>query len=129
LSTYLHIIDKKLFCLIVENQSYLTVWVEDKEQKLAGATETIARQLHEPASFSFQVTNTDDTVKTQKNPSTSVHSRNSSQTLFSKDEEKSGNFNLVNKQTESDNLPLSQPSNEQKPSPKKPTRKYRGISY
>ncbi|GAA6620343.1 hypothetical protein [Scytonema sp. NUACC26] len=122
-------LDANLFCLIVENRSYLTVWVEEKEQKLAGETEIINYKLYEPASLSFPVADTETTVQTQKKPTTSVRSHNSSQNLFSNDEEKSANSNLVNEQGECDSLPLSQPSTEHKPSPKKSTRKYRGISY
>jgi hypothetical protein len=123
-------LDDNLFCLIVENQSYLTVWVEEKEERLAGDTKIINYEPHESIGFSSQATDeTEAVIQTQKKLTVSIYPHNLIQNLFPKDEEKSGNSSLVKEQSEFDNLPLSQLPTEHKPSTKKLTRKYRGISY
>ncbi|MUG96022.1 hypothetical protein F7734_28220 [Scytonema sp. UIC 10036] len=121
-------LDDNLLCLIVENQSYLTVWVEEKEERLAGETE-INHGLHEAIDLLYQVADTDAVVKTQTKLATTVHPHNSTENLFLTDEEKSGNSSLAKERGEFDSLPLSQPFTEHKPCTKKSIRKYRGLPY
>ncbi|KAF3884456.1 MULTISPECIES: hypothetical protein [Nostocales] len=122
-------LDDNLFCLIVENQSYLTVWVEEKEKNLANDTQRSDSGLHESNGLSSQVADADAVVITQKNLTTSVRPHNSTQNVFPKDEEKTGYSNLAKEQSELKGLPSSPPSTEPKPSTQKSTRKYRGIPY
>ena len=145
-------LEDQLFCLIVENQSYLTVWVEKKEVKFTGETEipinyvqpvsnslsyqakekpedaeiSINRVQPVSTSLSSQAKDKAD-VQTQVKSRGFVHPQSSTQSLSPKDE-KYSDSNPIKQQGEFD-IPLSQSPTEDKASTKKPTKRYRGVSY
>jgi hypothetical protein len=121
-------LEDKLFCLIVENQSYLTVWVEEKQVRLTGETETSVNYAQPVStSLSSQAKDKADALQTQVKSRGFVHPQSSTQSLSPKDE-KYSNSNPIKQQGEFD-IPLSQSPTEDKASTKKPTKRYRGVSY
>lgn len=122
-------LEDKLFCLIVENQSYLTVWVEEKQVRLTRETETSVNYAQPPVSTSLSSQTKDKAaaLQTEVKSRGSVHPQRSTQVLSPKDE-KYSDSNPIKEQGGFD-IPLSQAPTEDKASTKKPTKRYRGVSY
>lgn len=145
-------LEAQLFCLIVENQSYLTVWVEKKEVKFTGET-GIAINYVQPVSHSLssQAKDKPEEAEISINRVQSVSTSLSSQAQDKADvqtelkfrdpvyperstpnlspkNEKDSDSNPIKERGEFD-IPLSQSPTEDKASTKKPTKRYRGVSY
>ncbi|MBW4502624.1 MAG: hypothetical protein KME57_24410 [Scytonema hyalinum WJT4-NPBG1] len=145
-------LEEQLFCLIVENQSYLTVWVEKKQVKFTGET-GIAINYVQPVSHSLssQAKDKPEEVEISINRVQSVSTSLSSQAQDKADvqielkfrdsvyperstpdlslkNEKDSDSNPIKERGEFD-IPLSQSPTEDKASTKKPTKRYRGVSY
>ncbi len=145
-------LEDQLFCLIVENQSYLTVWVEKKQVKFTGETETSVNYVQPVSnSLSYQAKDKPEEaeisinrvppvstslssqakdkadVQTELKFRDSVYPQRSTPDLSPKDE-KYSDSNLIKERGEFD-IPLSQSPTEDKASTKKPTKRYRGVSY
>ncbi|BAY45524.1 hypothetical protein SAMD00079811_31280 [Scytonema sp. HK-05] len=145
-------LEDQLFCLLVENQSYLTVWVEKKQVRLTGETEIpinyvqpVSNSLSSQAkdkpekaeipinrvqpvstSLSSQAQDKAD-VQTQLKSRGSVYPQGFTPASSPKDE-KYSDSNPIKEQGEFD-IPLSESPTEDKASTKKPTKRYRGVSY
>jgi hypothetical protein len=145
-------LEDQLFCLIVENQSYLTVWVEKKEVRFTGGT-GIAINYVQPVSHSLssQAKDKPEEAEISINRVQSVSTSLSSQAQdkadvqielkfrdsvyperstpdLSPNNEKDSDSNPIKERGEFD-IPLSQSPTEDKTSTKKPTKRYRGVSY
>ncbi len=145
-------LEEQLFCLIVENQSYLTVWVEKKQVKFTGET-GIAINYVQPVSHSLssQAKDKPEEAEISINRVQSVSTSLSSQAQdkadvqielkfrdsvyperstpdLSPNNEKDSDSNPIKERGEFD-IPLSQSPTEDKTSTKKPTKRYRGVSY
>ncbi|MEI2582912.1 hypothetical protein [Scytonema sp. PRP1] len=145
-------LEEQLFCLIVENQSYLTVWVEKKEVRFTGET-GIAINYVQPVSHSLssQAKDKPEEAEISINRVQSVSTSLSSQAQdkadvqtelkfrdsvyperstpdLSPNNEKDSDSNPIKERGEFD-IPLSQSPTEDKTSTKKPTKRYRGVSY
>ena len=146
-------LEDKLFCLIVENRSYLTVWVEKKEVRFTSETKipinyvqpeltglssqaqdkpeeaeiSINRVQPVSTSLSSQAKDKADALETEVKSRGFVHPQSSTQSLSPKDE-KYSDSNPIKQQREFD-IFLSQSPTEDKASTKKPTKRYRGVSY
>lgn len=123
-------LDDNIFCLIVETQSYLTVWVEDKEVRLADETEILRNYVgREPTVLSVHAKDKDDaSVKAPLKFTTALQAQTTMQVLFPK-KEKSCDSNSIQEGDEFDTPSLPQPPTEDKAPTKKRIRKYRGIPY
>ena len=144
--------EDQLFCLIVENQSYLTVWVEKKEVKFTGETEIPINYVQPVSnSLSSQAKDKPKDAEISINPVQPVSTSLSSQAQdkadvqtelkfrgsvyperstpdLSPNNEKDSDSNPIKERGEFD-IPLSQSPTEDKTSTKKPTKRYRGVSY
>jgi hypothetical protein len=145
-------LEEQLFCLIVENQSYLTVWVEKKQVKFTGET-GIAINYVQPVSHSLSSQAKDKpkdaeiSINRVQSVSTSLSSQaqdkadvqtelkfrdpvypERSTPDLSPNNEKDSDSNPIKERGEFD-IPLSQSPTEDKTSTKKPTKRYRGVCY
>jgi hypothetical protein len=139
-------LEDQLFCLIVENQSYLTVWVEKKEVRFTGETgiainyvqpvshnlSSQAKDKPEEAEISINrvqsvSTSLSSQAQDKADVQTDVYPERSTPDLSPKDK-KYTHSNPIKEAAEFD-IPLSQSPTEDKAPTKKPTKKYRGVSY